>query len=206
MKGREGLLFVVSAPSGAGKTTLCRAITDSLENLTHSISYTTRSPRPGEVDGRDYFFVSEERFRVMAEAGDFAEWAKVHSNLYGTSRRVLEEVIAKSIDVIVDIDTQGAKQIKGRFEKAVFIFIMPPSLEILEERLRDRKSDNSEEIAKRMRRARAEIKDYTMYDYIVVNRDFGRALQELRSVVIAERCRTRLIDPGRLAGMFESRL
>lgn len=142
----------------------------------------------------------------MAEAGDFAEWAKVHSNLYGTSRRVLEEVIAKSIDVIVDIDTQGAKQIKGRFEKAVFIFIMPPSLEILEERLRDRKSDNSEEIAKRMRRARAEIKDYTMYDYIVVNRDFGRALQELRSVVIAERCRTRLIDPGRLAGMFESRL
>ena len=206
MKGREGLLFVVSAPSGAGKTTLCRAITDSLENLTHSISYTTRSPRPGEVDGRDYFFVSEERFRVMAEAGDFAEWAKVHSNLYGTSRRVLEEVIAKSIDVIVDIDTQGAKQIKGRFEKAVFIFIMPPSLEILEERLRDRKSDNSDEIAKRMHRARAEIKDYTMYDYIVVNRDFGRALQELRSVVIAERCRTRLIDPGRLAGMFESRL
>ena len=204
MKGREGLLFVVSAPSGAGKTTLCRAITDSLENLTHSISYTTRSPRPGEVDGRDYFFVSEERFRAMAEAGDFAEWAEVHSNLYGTSRRVLEEVIAKSIDVIIDIDTQGAKQIKGRFEKAVFIFIMPPSLEILEERLRDRKSDNSEEIAKRMHRARAEIKDYTMYDYIVVNRDFGRALHELRSVVIAERCRTRLIDPDRLAGMFSN--
>jgi len=204
VKGREGLLFVVSAPSGAGKTTLCRAITDSLENLTHSISYTTRSPRPGEVDGRDYFFVSEERFRAMAEAGDFAEWAEVHSNLYGTSRRVLEEVIAKSIDVIIDIDTQGAKQIKGRFEKAVFIFIMPPSLEILEERLRDRKSDNSEEIAKRMHRARAEIKDYTMYDYIVVNRDFGRALHELRSVVIAERCRTRLIDPDRLAGMFSN--
>ncbi len=202
MKGREGLLFVVSAPSGAGKTTLCRAITESLENLTHSISYTTRSPRPGEVDGRDYFFVSEERFRAMAEAGDFAEWAEVHSNLYGTSRRVLEDVIAKGIDVIVDIDTQGATQIKGRFEKAVFIFIMPPSLEILEERLRDRKSDNSNEIAKRMRRARAEIKDYTMYDYIVVNRDFGRALNELRSVVIAERCRTRLIDPGRLAGIF----
>lgn len=203
MKGREGLLFVVSAPSGAGKTTLCRAITDSLENLTHSISYTTRRPRPGEVDGRDYFFVSEERFRVMAEAGDFAEWAEVHSNLYGTSRRVLEDVIAKGIDVIVDIDTQGAKQVKERFEKAVFIFIMPPSLEILEERLRDRKSDNSDEIAKRMHRARAEIRDYTMYDYIVVNRDFGRALHELRSVVIAERCRTRLIDPGRLAGMFE---
>lgn len=194
MTTREGLLFVVSAPSGAGKTSLCRALTDSVENLTHSISYTTRGPRPGETDGRDYFFVTHERFRGMISAGDFAEWAEVHGNLYGTSRRVLEDMSAKGIDVILDIDTQGANQIKSRHGKAVFVFIMPPSLEILEERLRNRRSDHDEEIKRRMRRARDEIKDYEMYDYIIVNRDFERALSELRSIVISERCRTRLVD------------
>jgi guanylate kinase len=194
VKRKQGLLFVVSAPSGAGKTSLCRAVTDSLENLTHSISYATRKPRPGEIDGRDYYFVTQERFQAMIDAGDFAEWAEVHSNLYGTSRRVLSDMIAKSIDVILDIDTQGAKQIKSKFDSAVFIFIMPPSLEILEERLRNRKSDNEEEIKKRMRRARDEIKDFNMYDYIIVNREFDRALTELRSIVTAERCRTKLAD------------
>ncbi len=194
MKRKQGLLFVVSAPSGAGKTTLCHAIVDSLEDLTHSISYTTRKARPGEIDGRDYYFVSQERFQEMIAAGDFTEWAEVHSNLYGTSRRVLDGMIAKGIDVILDIDTQGAQQIKSRYDTAVYIFIMPPSLDILEERLRNRKSDHEEEIRKRMRRSREEIKDHTMYDYIVVNRDFDRALTELRSIVIAERCRTRLLD------------
>ena len=194
MNKTRGLLFVVSAPSGAGKTSLCRAITDSLEGLTHSISYATRKPRPGETDGRDYYFVSQERFQEMIKAGDFAEWAEVHSNLYGTSRRVLDDMIAKGIDVILDIDTQGAKQIKSKYDAAVFIFIMPPSLDILEERLRNRKSDHEDEIKKRMRRAREEIRDYALYDYIVVNRDFDRALAELRSIVMAERCRTRLAD------------
>ena len=201
MKRREGLLFVVSAPSGAGKTTLCRALTDSLENLTHSISYTTRKPRPGEIDGRDYYFVTEERFRNMVGSGDFAEWAQVHSNLYGTSRRVLDEMRTGGTDVILDIDTQGAKQIKPKYSTAVFIFIMPPSLEILEERLRNRRSDDENEIQKRMRRAFEEIKDYAMYDYIIVNRDFDRALSELKSVVVAERCRTRLINGSWIAGM-----
>lgn len=202
MKKKQGLLFVVSAPSGAGKTTLCRAITDSLEQLTHSISYATRKPRPGEIDGRDYYFVSQERFQQMIQAGDFAEWAEVHSNLYGTSRRVLDDMIAKGIDVILDIDTQGAKQIKPKYGNAVFIFIMPPSLEILEERLRNRKSDHEDEIRKRMSRAREEIKDYAMYDYIIVNRDFDRALAEIRSVVIAERCRTRLVNSMWIEGMI----
>jgi len=202
MKRKQGLLFVVSAPSGAGKTSLCRAITDSLEQLTHSISYATRKPRPGEIDGRDYYFVSQERFQQMIQAGDFAEWAEVHSNLYGTSRRVLDDLIAKGIDVILDIDTQGAKQIKSKFYSAVFVFIMPPSLEILEERLRNRKSDHEQEIAKRMRRAHEEIKDYSIYDYIIVNRDFDRALTELRSVVVAERCRTRLVDSTWIKGMI----
>ncbi len=202
MRKKQGLLFVVSAPSGAGKTTLCRAATDSLEQLTHSISYATRKPRPGEIDGRDYYFVSQERFQQMIQAGDFAEWAEVHSNLYGTSRRVLDDMIAKGIDVILDIDTQGAKQIKTKYGNAVFIFIMPPSLEILEERLRNRKSDHEDEIKKRMLRARAEIKDYAMYDYIIVNRDFDRALTEIRSVVIAERCRTGIMNSTWIEGMM----
>ncbi len=204
MKRTEGLVFVVSAPSGAGKTTLCRAITDSLENLTHSISYTTRKPRSGEIDGRDYYFVSEERFRSMIDAGDFAEWAQVHSNLYGTSRRVLDDMVTRGIDVILDIDTQGAKQIKTRVEKAVFLFIMPPSLEILEERLRNRKSDDETEIRKRMQRALDEIRDYAMYDYIIENRDFDRALSELRSVIVAERCRTHLVDQSWIEGMLRT--
>ena len=203
MKRKKGLLFVVSAPSGAGKTSLCRAITDSLEDLTHSISYATRKPRPVEIDGRDYYFVSQERFRDMIQAGDFAEWAEVHSNLYGTSRRVLDDMISKGLDVILDIDTQGAKQIKAKYDTAVFIFIMPPSLDILEERLRNRKSDHEDEIRKRMQRSREEIRDYAMYDYIIVNRDFDRALTELRSIVISERCRTRLMDTTWIEGCFE---
>jgi len=193
MKHRDGILFVVSAPSGAGKTTLCKGITDSLENLTHSISYTTRTPRPGETDGRDYYFVTADRFRDMVQAGDFAEYAEVHANLYGTSKRVLDDMIREGVDVILDIDTQGARQIKSHFTPAVFVFIMPPSMAILEERLRNRKSDREDEIRKRMRRAVDEIRDYGLYDYIVVNRDFERALSELRSIVVAERCRTKLL-------------
>jgi guanylate kinase len=194
MTRRDGILFVVSAPSGAGKTTLCAAITDSLENLTHSISYTTRTPRPGEVDGRDYYFVTEERFKAMMLSGDFAEHAVVHSNHYGTSKRMLlDNLIKEGVDVILDIDTQGARQIKDHFHTAVFIFIMPPSMAILEERLRNRRSDREDEIRKRMQRAVDEIRDFAFYDYIVVNRDFERALSELRSIVVAERCRTKLL-------------
>lgn len=202
MKKRQGLLLVVSAPSGAGKTSLCRAITDSLENLTHSISYATRKPRPGEIDGRDYHFVSPERFQDMIRDGDFAEWAEVHSNLYGTSRRVLDDMVGKGIDVILDIDTQGAKQIKQKYKDAIYVFIMPPSFDVLEERLRNRNSDKEDEIKKRMRRAHEEIRDYTMYDYLVVNHDFDRALTELRSIVTAERCRTRLADRTWIEAMY----
>ena len=205
MNKRDGLLFVVSAPSGAGKTTLCRAVTDSLENLRHSISYTTRKPRAGEIDGRDYYFVAADRFRDMIQAGDFSEWAEVHSNFDGTSRRVLDGMRGEGIDVILDIDTQGARQIKTRYEgQAVFIFIMPPSLGILEERLRNRKSDHEDEIRKRMQRAREEIRDYSMYDYVLVNRDFERALIELRSIITAERRRTRLVDHTWIEGFFHT--
>lgn len=193
---------MVSAPSGAGKTSLCRAVAESLENLTHSVSFATRKPRVGEIDGRDYHFVTVERFQEMVQSGDFAEWAEVHSNLYGTSRRALDDMITKGIDVILDIDTQGAKQIKQKYAAAVYVFIMPPSFDILEERLRKRKSDQDEEIKKRMRRAREEIKDYTMYDYLIVNHDFDRALTELRSIITAERCRTSLMNKESIERMF----
>jgi guanylate kinase len=202
VKKRQGLLLVVSAPSGAGKTSLCRAITDSLENLTHSVSYATRKPRPGEIDGRDYHFVSPERFQDMIRDGDFAEWAEVHANLYGTSRRVLDDMVGKGIDVILDIDTQGAKQIKQKYKDAIYVFIMPPSFDVLEERLRNRNSDKEDEIQKRMRRAHEEIRDYAMYDYLVVNHDFDRALTELRSIVTAERCRIRLADTTWIEAMY----
>lgn len=203
MKRREGLLFVVSAPSGAGKTSLCRTVTEQLENLRYSVSYTTRIPRPGETDGRDYYFVPVDRFREMIRAGDFAEWAEVHSNFYGTSKRVLDGSRAEGIDAILDIDTQGARQIKEKYDgKAVFIFVMPPSMDILEERLRNRKSDNENEIKKRLQRARDEMRDYPLYDYVIVNRDFDSALVEIRSIITAERCRMRLIDPEWIRGLL----
>jgi len=129
----------------------------------------------------------------MVRAGDFAEHAEVHANLYGTSKRVLNDMLGEGVDVILDIDTQGARQIKEHYAAAIFVFIMPPSMSILEERLRNRRSDREDEIRKRMQRAADEIRDYALYDYIVVNRDFERALSELRSIVIAERCRTRLL-------------
>jgi guanylate kinase len=202
MTQRSGILFVVSAPSGAGKTTLCQAVTDSLENLIHSISYTTRKPRPGESDGRDYYFVSNERFRQMIDAGDFAEYAEVHANHYGTSKRTLDSLIVEGRDVILDIDTQGARQIKANYGKAVFIFIMPPTLAVLEERLRNRRSEQEDEVRKRLRRAADEIRDYRMYDYIIVNSDFEKALSDLRSIVAAERCRTDQISSSWVDGLL----
>lgn len=203
MEVKRGALFVVSAPSGAGKTTLCKAITESMENLTHSISYTTRKPRPGELDGRDYYFVDEDRFRDMINAGDFAEHAVVHGNLYGTSKRVLDEMVGAGIDIILDIDTQGARQIRESYGAAQFIFIMPPSLSILEERLRNRKSDQDAEIRKRMQRAVEELRDYALYDYLIVNRDFDRALSELRSVIVSERCRTQRLQTAWIDAMLK---
>lgn len=196
MNKRRGILLVVSAPSGAGKTTLCKAVTESTENLTHSVSYTTRQPRPGELDGRDYYFVTEERFRAMVAADDFAEHARVHSNLYGTSKRVLNDMVSEGVDVILDIDTQGARQIRSAYPAAVFVFVMPPSLAILEERLRNRKSDREEDIRNRMKRAIEEIREYSLYDYIIVNRDFDRALSDLKAIIGAERCRISLVPRG----------
>lgn len=188
---REGVLYVISAPSGAGKTTLCKEIIDIFPNLRHSVSYTTRTPRPGEVHGRDYFFVGQEEFTRMAAAGEFAEWAEVHGNHYGTSLATLNGSRAQGIDLILDIDCQGASLLKGRFEGGVYIFVLPPSIEELRRRLDGRSSDSQEVIERRIGNAAGEIKEARWYDYIIVNDEFPVAVEQLKSVLIAEQCRTR---------------
>jgi len=191
---RRGTLFVVSAPSGAGKTTLCREIRLRVPDLAYSVSVTTRPPRPGEMDGVDFRFVGVPEFRAMLDRAELAEWATVHGNLYGTRARSLEDALALGRDVLLDIDTQGAAQLRGRYPDAVLIFILAPSVKDLEQRLRERRSDAEHEIARRLARAREEIALWRRYDYLIVNRDVKEALDQLESIILAERCRTARID------------
>ena len=195
MNRKKGNLFIVSAPSGTGKTTLCRQLIGELPDIGHSVSYTTRSPRPGEVNDRDYTFVDEGEFRKMIEEDEFVEWAKVHGNLYGTSRRRLEEMMGKCLDVLLDVDTQGARHLRMSWENGVYIFLLPPSLDVLRTRLKGRMSDSPEEIDLRMMRSVQEIGEYKNYDYVIVNAVLDEALTELKAVVIAERVRTKRVNP-----------
>ena len=190
---RRGSLFVVSAPSGAGKTTLCRDVRERMPDLAYSISVTTRPPRPGEIDGVDFRFVSEAEFRARLAREEFAEWATVHGNLYGTLARPLEDALARGQDVLLDIDTQGAGQLRVRYPQAVLVFIVAPSMAELEQRLRERRSDAEVEIQRRLTRAREEIALWRRYDYLIVNQDVKEALEQLAAIIQAERCRvTRL--------------
>jgi guanylate kinase len=186
---RHGALFVVSAPSGAGKTTLCREARLRLPDLAYSVSYTTRAPRPGEIGGSDFHFVSEPEFRQLRDRGDFAEWATVHGNLYGTRASVLEAALAEGHDILLDIDTQGATQLRKRYAEAVLVFIVAPSLADLERRLRERRSDAAGDIARRLARAREEIALWRQYDYLIVNRDLKEAAEQLTAIIVAERSR-----------------
>lgn len=189
MISRRGTLFVVSAPSGAGKTTLCREIRLRLPDLAYSVSVTTRPPRPGEIDGADFRFVGAPEFRAMLARGEFAEWATVHGNLYGTRARALEGALTTGRDVLLDIDTQGAAQLRARYPDAVLIFILAPSVKELEQRLRERRSDMDADIERRLVRAREEIALWRQYDYLIVNRDVKEAMEQLESIILAERCR-----------------
>ena len=189
MISRRGTLFVVSAPSGAGKTTLCREIRLRLPDLAYSVSVTTRPPRPGEIDGADFRFVGAPEFRAMLARGEFAEWASVHGNLYGTRARALEDALTTGRDVLLDIDTQGAAQLRARYPDAVLIFILAPSVKELEQRLRERRSDMDADIERRLVRAREEIALWRQYDYLIVNRDVKEAMEQLESIILAERCR-----------------
>lgn len=185
---------MVSAPSGAGKSTLCKELISVVPGLRHSISYTTRKPRPEEVHGRDYFFVDESLFQEMVTRNEFAEWAPVYGHFYGTPRSALTEMMEKGVDVLLAIDAQGALQIKKKFADAIFIYIMPPSIDALRTRLMQRGSDSPEEIQRRLQKAREEVWSYREYYYIVRNDDVKQALSELEAIVLAERIKTKRID------------
>lgn len=192
---RKGILYVISAPSGAGKSTLCRELLDIFPELRHSVSFTTRKPRVGEIEGKDYFFVSREEFMQMVADGGFAEWAEVHGNLYGTAIKTLRECRESGVDLILDIDCQGAAQLKSKQVQGVNIFILPPSFRELRHRLEGRNSDPPEVIAQRIENAVAEIRESRWYDYIVVNDVFSRAVEDLKSIIEAERCRVSIAMP-----------
>jgi guanylate kinase len=186
---RRGTLFVVSAPSGAGKTTLCREMRLRLPDLAYSVSVTTRAPRPGEINGSDFTFVNETEFKAMLDRGELAEWASVHNNLYGTPAAPMEAALREGRDVLLDIDTQGAAQLRARYPEAVLIFIVAPSMAELEQRLRERRSDPGSAIATRLARARHEVALWRRYDYLIVNRDVKEAMEQLSSIIQAERSR-----------------
>ncbi len=186
----RGILYIVSAPSGAGKSSLVNALIKRLSFVFLSISHTTRPMRPGETQGEHYHFVPREQFEQMVEKGDFLEHARVFDNHYGTSRSYVERELDKGHDVILEIDWQGARQVRARMPEAQSIFILPPSLEALRERLEKRAQDSAEVIARRMRDAHSELSHFDEYDYLIINDDFYKALDELCAVFIAQRMRT----------------
>jgi guanylate kinase len=184
---RKGRLFVVTAPSGAGKTSLIDALLRDDPSLKLSISYTTRAPRPGEKDGVDYHFVDDATFLAMRDRGEFLESAEVHGYRYGTSKRVITDALAKGEDLILEIDWQGARQVRGIYPDCVGIFILPPSIEELERRMRARGQDADEVIRRRLDNARGEMDHAGEFDYAIINKDFDSARRKLAEVIRAER-------------------
>lgn len=184
-----GTLYIVTAPSGAGKTTLVHAVLEREPGLALSVSYTTRPPRPGEIDGRDYRFIDREEFLRLRDRGELLEWAEVHGNYYGTSRTWIETQLQQDRDVLLEIDWQGARQVRRMFPHAVSIFILPPSLEALEARLRGRGTDSEATIARRLAAAREEMRHVEEFDYVIINDRLERAIDELTAVVRAARLR-----------------
>ncbi|MGZ7065578.1 MAG: guanylate kinase [Candidatus Aminicenantales bacterium] len=196
------MLFVVSGPSGSGKSTLIGRVRRDLPNLGFSVSHTTRAPRPSETDGVDYHFVTPRAFERMIKARRFVEWARVHGHLYGTSKAELERK-AKRGDVILDIDVQGARQVRRKMPRAIQVFVMPPVFEELRRRLRRRKEDSPGDIARRLRNAAAEVRAYAGFDYVVVNDDLEKAVAGLKSVILASRLRASAMA-GTLAPVLRS--
>ena len=187
MAQTRGNLFILSAPSGAGKSSLISALLNKHSDMKVSVSHTTRSPRPGEENGVHYHFVSVDEFKALIEKNDFFEWAQVFDNYYGTSKQAIESQLAAGIDVFLDIDWQGAQQIRKLVDDVETIFILPPSKEELESRLNNRGQDSAEVIAGRMAKAQSETSHYNEYDYVVVNDDFDTALTEIETIVMAKR-------------------
>jgi guanylate kinase len=203
MSSRRGCLFVISAPSGSGKTTLVSKLLASFPDLRFSVSFTTRAPRGKERDGVEYHFVTRKEFQGKIDKGELLEWAEVHGNLYGTSKPETERIRAEGKDILLDVDVQGAGQVRKAEPEAVTMFVMPPSFKALEERLRGRKQDSPEVIAGRLANARREMERYRDYHYVLVNDDVEKTAELLKAIVLAERARPHLLEE-RLRPILES--
>jgi guanylate kinase len=193
---RRGLLFIVSAPSGAGKTTIVERLVEQMPGLKMSRSYTSRTPRDGEIDGVDYNFVTRSRFEAMIAAGEFLEWADVFGNLYGTCETDTERLLVAGHDVVLVIDVQGARKVRQRGLPVVTVFVMPPSLDVLEQRLRGRSKDAEAAIQRRLQVAREEVAAFPEYEYVVVNDELDTAVERLRGIVTAERAKLIRMRPA----------
>ena len=191
----KGLLIVVSGPSGTGKGTICKRIENDLDNIKISVSMTSREPRKNEVNGKDYYFVTKEEFERSIKNNKFLEYAIVHSgNYYGTPKSKIEDYINNGISVILEIDIQGALKVKELIKDAIFIFIMPPSMEILKERLINRNSETEDKIIERFKTAYKELNEYKKYNYVVVNDDLEETVDKVKSIILAEKCRVDRIE------------
>lgn len=192
---RKGIAFIVSGPSGGGKTTLAKSMLHELDNLRFSVSCTTRTPREGEVDGKDYKFISQDEFEIMVREGRFIEHAFVHGNYYGTPVEEFEDAKMSGIDLLLDIDVQGASQIKKSYPEAIFCFVMPPTFEILKERLNSRHGNGDIDIEKRLSRAKEEMAPTVLeeYDYIIINDQLEEALDTIHSIIISTRCQSKRV-------------
>lgn len=186
---KKSLIVVISAPSGAGKTTLCKRLLQNSPSFTCSVSFTTRHPRKNEIEGVDYYFVSPTEFQKMIEDRKFVEWAKVHEQLYGTSANLLNKAIEAEKDVVLEVDVKGGTQIKKNYPQAVLIFLLPPSWQELEKRLKSRRTEDYERVKERITQAKKEIEYAPYYDYLIINNDINRALDDLTAIIRAERCR-----------------
>jgi guanylate kinase len=185
----KGTFIVVSAPSGTGKSSICQRLLQAYPEIEFSVSYTTRLPRPGEVDGKDYFFISREEFQKRIAQGEFAEWAENYGNLYGTSRKTMKELLAKGGKLLLDIEPRGAKKIKQKFRGGIFVFVLPPSRAELLKRLEGRGHDAADIIRARYVQAESELKEISWYDYVIFNDDLETAVSQLISIYIAQRCK-----------------
>ncbi len=191
---RKGLLIVVSAPSGAGKTTICEKLLGKMPELEMSVSFTTRRPRKGERDGKDYYFVSRKKFREELAAGRFLEWAEVHDHFYGTPRDFLDARVEAGKDTVLDVDVQGAYKISRSYREAVLILLLPPSMAELKSRLEGRGSDKAAQIKRRLKKAELEFSCYPRFDYLVVNEDVEEAVKDLEAIIKAERRRAKRLS------------
>ncbi len=192
---RQGIPFVISGPSGAGKTSILRRVLECDPGVHFSVSHTTRAPRSGEIEGQDYFFVAEERFRQLIDQGAFLEWADYQDNLYGTSREAVAGPTREGFDLILEVEVQGARQLREHDRGAVFVFLIPPSLDILEQRLRSRGSDDEDAIWKRLERAREELREIHGYRYVVVNADMEQAVRDFLHIIAACRLERERVLP-----------